>query len=262
MRKEKRIQCLDRAIDILEEVARAKKLGVSELGKRLGLHVATVHNIVKTLTLRNYLINLNGQYQIGPGLGITSARWDLIATLPRVAAPYMEKMVERTGESGCITVMVGTRAELIEIRQGTSEVGVTFLSRTYETPMNLATGRLLVALGPEELWDTIIAYDMAHHPQEDTEKSWSREDWHRELQNIRKKGWFVKKRPGQGQTSSVATPLLGPDNRPLAAIGAPCPTFRATAKHLRKMLDAAQCCAAEILKVLGLEKGHIQSHRC
>lgn len=256
MGKEKRIQCLDRAIDILEQIARAKELGVSELGERLGLHVATVHNIVKTLTSRNYLINVDGQYQIGPGLGITSARWDPIATLPRVAAPYMEKMEECTGEAGCIVVMVGTRAELIEIRPGTSEVAVRFPSRPHKTPMVLATGRLLVALGPEELWDNIIAYDITHHPQEDAEKSWSREDWLRELQNIRKKGWFVKKRPGQGQASSVAVPLFGPDDRPLAAIGAACPTFRATAKHLRKMLDAAKCCASEISKALGLGKAY------
>ena len=49
-----RVQSLDRALDLLEALASAEELGVSELAARTGLVPSTAHRLLATLVARGY----------------------------------------------------------------------------------------------------------------------------------------------------------------------------------------------------------------
>ena len=247
----KRIQCLDRALDILERVAEAGELGTSQLAQRLGLHVATVHNLLRTLASRNYLANVAGRYRIGFAAGCLSAKWDPVAVLPRLARPHIERMSARTGEAGCIAVFVGQQVQLIQVSRASAEVAAQFPAQAWDRPLHLATGRLLFALRPEHLWDEFIQRNMAGGERSADERAWRMEDWRAELRKIRAEQRFAKVRKGAGATSSVAAPVWGPKGEPLAAVGGSCPSFRATRALMRAMLEAACEAARDITTELG-----------
>ena len=62
-----RVQSLDRALDLLEALASAGELGVSDLAARTGLVPSTAHRLLATLVERGYAAQSasGGRYLIG-----------------------------------------------------------------------------------------------------------------------------------------------------------------------------------------------------
>src|SRR4051794_41985531 len=65
-----RVQSLDRALDLLEALASAGELGVSDLAARTGLVPSTAHRLLGTLVERGYAAQSasGGRYLIGDKL--------------------------------------------------------------------------------------------------------------------------------------------------------------------------------------------------
>lgn len=233
--KFKRIQCLDRAIDIIGHIARSKQLTMNQISERMGLSVSTVYNIVKTLASRNYLINIGGTYQVGSELGILGTSWDIQASVPQLVQPLLAEINRKTGEATCVTIMTGTRAEIISMLESTSEVSAKFTHRIWDCPLYLATGRILVAFGDERLWNDVIRNHIKNGMKETEEADWSCKKWYSHLNDIRKDGFIILK--GRGQVDSVAAPFFSSTGHLLASIGASCPSFRAGDEKLKNILD-------------------------
>ena len=72
------VQSLQRALDLLEQTASSEKgLRLTELADKTGLKKTTVHNLVRTLLTRGYLVLDNShRYQPGPAIEeLTRTRW-------------------------------------------------------------------------------------------------------------------------------------------------------------------------------------------
>lgn len=233
--KFKRIQCIDRAVDIISHVARAKELTMNQISERMGLSVSTVYNIVKTLASRNYLINIGGAYQIGTELGVLGTSWDIQASVPQLVQPLLAEINRKTGELTCVTVMTGMRAEIISMLESTSEVSAKFTHRIWDCPLYLATGRILVAFGDEKLWEEIINNHIQNGMKEAEESGWDFKKWHSHLSDIRKDAFIILK--GRGMVDSAAVPFFSGNGQLLASIGASCPSFRSDDEKLKNMLN-------------------------
>lgn len=92
------IQSVHRAVSILELLAQEGELGVTELGRRLGVHKATASRLVATLAGHG-LVGRNpatDKCRLGIGLahlaGAAMAGLDLV----RQARPVLEELAERT----------------------------------------------------------------------------------------------------------------------------------------------------------------------
>lgn len=75
----KGVQSVGRAMDILELLGRLGPTGVTDIARQLDLHVATVHNLLRTLADRHYLLNDGGQYRIGPAASILAGQFAALA---------------------------------------------------------------------------------------------------------------------------------------------------------------------------------------
>jgi len=230
-KKTNRINCLDRALDILEAFADTPELGVSELARRLNLHVATTYNLVKTLTLRHYLININGRYRLGPKLESVSASRDATLPLHQLLDPFVHELNQVTGENTGATVLVGFQAKIIIDYRGSGNISANISRQALHYPMDLATGRCLVAFSPELLWEQFILRYQKHYLNDKTTK----DEWIKEFRTIRAKALAEIRNPGNLSTSGFAAPVLDTNGTVLASIGVAAPNVTLTQKRVDVM---------------------------
>jgi DNA-binding IclR family transcriptional regulator len=239
------VQSVDRALDVIEAVAAAGEVGVTDLGRTLGLHVATVHNILRTLTARHYLLNHGGKYRVGPAVMALSSRWDPLHALPERVQPLLERISVETGEAASATVLIGFVARLVAFQPGTEAITIHFPQWVWPQALRLATGRLMVALSDQTRWEEFAA----HSP--DVRPEWSFEQWKVELQRLRDLGYCAIRTDRDGGQTLIAFPLLTRGGQPVAAIGAACPSFRATPERAAKMTASVHRAASELSRELG-----------
>jgi DNA-binding IclR family transcriptional regulator len=238
--KFKRIQCLDRALDIITLASEANGLTMNEIAQMMDLKVSTVYNIVKTLSSRNFLVNKNGKFEVGQALGLAASRWNVERELPHLVEPILLEIHENTGDPVCVTVPLdGNLAEIITYQGADSEVSARYVHATWKYPLYIATGRVLVAYGPDDQWNEIINDHLQNGPVTEIEKTWDYSTWNQHLIKIREDGYVINspRRSKEGGVSAVAVPLFNPAGNLLAAIGTSSRQDRTTPEHLQEMLE-------------------------
>lgn len=240
--KFKRIQSVDRALDIMTLVSESHGLTMNEIAKRMGLKPGTVYNIVKTLSSRGFLSNVDGRFEVGSALGLAASRWDIERSLPEMAKPLLRELRQLTGEVTCITILAGgNRAEIITLQQTGPGCDYNYTHSVWECPLYIATGRVLVAFGPEENWTALINSHLKSNFVTEQEKDWDFQRWYDELKQIREQGYTIvsPRKEQSGNVSAVGVPMFKPNGDLLASIGISCVKERTSPEHLMEMKDAA-----------------------
>jgi IclR family acetate operon transcriptional repressor len=144
------VQSLDRAFAILEAMADAGgEIGLSQLATEVGLPLATIHRLVRTLVDLGYVRQEpSRQYSLGPRL----MRLTETSTkrLGKVADPYMAKVVDALGESVNLAILDGE--EIVYVAQ--VQPSKNFMRMFTEVgrraqPHTTAVGKAILATEPE-----------------------------------------------------------------------------------------------------------------
>jgi DNA-binding IclR family transcriptional regulator len=240
--KFKRIQCLDRAMDMLSLICRSSGMTMNEIAAGMELKLGTVYNIVKTLSSRGFLANNNGKYTVGASLGMIASKWDLQSSLPLLVQPILEALSERTGDVTSLTIMNEGKPEIISKGQGSHDGEfITSSHTTWNYPLYLATGRVLLAFGEENLWENEIRRHLKDGPIADDEKEWDFRRWYEMLMQVREDGYSIisPRLAVHGGKQAVGFPLFNPGGCLLAAIGVTCEKENCYKEHLDMVKDAA-----------------------
>src|SRR3954464_15293892 len=118
------VQSVDRALTILELLARDGEAGVTEIAAGLGVHKSTAFRLLVTLEAHRLVeqVNDRGRYRLGVGnlrlAGATTARLDLVTE----ARPVCRQLAADTGETVNITVRSETSALYLDQVAGASAV--------------------------------------------------------------------------------------------------------------------------------------------
>ncbi len=241
------VQSVERALDLLEAVAVAGEMGVSELARALGLHVATVHNLLRTLAARHFLLNRAGRYRLGPAAAVLASRWDPVQALPDVVQPRLAQVARESGEAASATILLGFEARLIAFQPGTEAITIHFPQWSWPQALKLATGRLLVALGDEAAWPAFVERSPDAHPGS------SPESWLAHLAELRRQRYCALRTDRDGGQVLLALPLLAAGGRAVASIGVACPAFRADGERCARMAAALWSAATALSAELGGE---------
>ena len=105
------IQVLDRALDLMEMLARAKKpLRATDIAREMGLSLQSANNLLRALYLRGYLSQDGSRsYRLGPQclyLGSFADRW---SELRAKLAPPLTELTRKTGLSGFAGIIENDR---------------------------------------------------------------------------------------------------------------------------------------------------------
>jgi len=242
--KFKRIQCLDRAMDIVSLVCRSSSgMTMKEIALGMDMKVGTVYNIVKTLSSRGFLSNANGSYTVGASLGLMASKWDVQQSLPVLVQPIINEIAMRTGDLCSLVIMQGGKVEIISNNLGDSNPEFTQYDYQYtfwNYPLYLATGRTLLAFGDEQEWLPEIKKHLDTGPIPDDEKNWDFQRWNEMLMQVRANGYshITPRLPIHGAKQSFGFPLFNPLGRVIAAIGVTCEKEHCSEEHFDLVREA------------------------
>src|SRR6476646_5944683 len=116
------VQSVDRAVSILELLAKHGEQGVTEVAGELGVHKSTAFRLVATLEQRGLVEQTEdrGKYRLGVGLlrlaGATTARLDVV----QEARPICRRLAQETGETVNIAVLSESSALYLDQVAGSS----------------------------------------------------------------------------------------------------------------------------------------------
>src|SRR6476620_11475548 len=116
------VQSVDRALSILEVLARTGESGVTEIAGELGVHKSTAFRLMATLESHRLVEQTGdrGRYRLGVGIlrlaGATTARLDLV----QEARPICRQLAADTGETVNIAVLADGSALYLDQAAGSS----------------------------------------------------------------------------------------------------------------------------------------------
>lgn len=247
------VQSVDRALAILEHLARAGELGVTELAAELGVHKSTAFRLVGTLEGHGLVEQTEdrGKYRLGVGLlrlaGATTARLDVV----QEARPVCKRLAAETGETVNIAVLSERSALYLDQVAGTSALQPHNWVGQHIPLHATSNGKVLLGgLDPDrrsllldELLDQLPAY---------TDLTVTRRDrLEEEIERARRDGYAVAVDELEEGLTALAAPVRNAHGDVIASMSVSGPSFRLRGDRTDEVLHALRTAADEVSRRLG-----------
>jgi DNA-binding IclR family transcriptional regulator len=243
-------QSVDRALTILDLLARHGELGVTDIAASIGVHKSTAFRLVSTLEQHRLVEQLSerGKYRLGFGLvrlaGATTARMNLAEE----SRPFCRQLAAEFNETVNIAVLDADAAVNIAQEQGTATVTAqNWIGK--RTPLHAtSSGKVLLAWAPDaQLRGILEGTPDRFTPNTITGGAALRA----ELDRVRRQDWAGTAEELEIGLNAVAAPIRGPGGMVLAAISISGPSYRLTASSFPALAARLGACAAAISARLG-----------
>ncbi|HYJ67220.1 MAG TPA: IclR family transcriptional regulator [Nocardioidaceae bacterium] len=244
------VQSVDRAITVLEILARTGESGVTEIAAELGVHKSTAFRLVAALDRRG-LVEQNadrGKYRLGVGIlrlaGATTARLDVV----QEARPICQQLATDTGETVNIAVLSDGAALYLDQVAGSSALQPhNWVGQ--RIPLHATSnGKILLAwLSDAEVSSQVGRSLRRYTPTTVT----GIKDLRAELSSVRECGYAVAVDELEIGLAAVAAPIRGVHGDVLASLSVSGPTFRLDQRSIDVATDAVRAAAADVSRRLG-----------
>lgn len=211
------VQSLERGLSVIRAFdAEHPKLTLSEVATSTGLSRAAARRFLRTLVQLGYMRSEGSRFALRPKVLELGYAYLSSLTLPEVAMPHLEQLVEQVHESSSVSELDGDHVVYIarvptkRIMSVAISVGTRFPA--YATSM----GRVLLAAQPEErlsayLEGTSLKGLTGHTITDPAELR-------RELRKIRTQGWAIVDQELEEGLRSAAAPIRDADGQVIAAV--------------------------------------------
>jgi IclR family transcriptional regulator, pca regulon regulatory protein len=211
------VQSLERGLSVIRAFdADHPKLTLSEVAAATGLSRAAARRFLHTLVHLGYMHNNNGRFSLRPRILELGYAYLSSLTLPEVAMPHLEELVEQVRESSSVSELDGedvvyiARVPTRRIMTVAIAVGTRFPA--YATSM----GRVLLADKPDEWLEAYLDRTSLHGFTDRTITS--APGLRQELRKIKSRGWALVDQELEEGVRSVAAPIRDAEGRAVAAI--------------------------------------------
>jgi DNA-binding IclR family transcriptional regulator len=253
---QQRVQSLNRALDLLEALARADELGVSEVAAQTGLVPSTAHRLLSTLVARGYAAQnpATGRYLMGYKLlELSSGLQDRLGRLRAAARPHLEAIQRETGETTNLVVLEGRNIVYVDTVAGTQSVRLfTEVGRAIPAHTSGSGKALLAWRAPE---DVAALFDGVPLAPVTPKTLRSLEALEADFKRIRRRGYATDDEEHELGVACVATPVLDHAGQPLAAISVSGPTPRILHADTADIAGLLREHAGEVSAALGYGAG-------
>jgi IclR family pca regulon transcriptional regulator len=216
-------QSLERGLAVLSAFRSGRPLlGVSELGREVGLSRSTTHRYVATLATLGYLQQdlATKKYRLGPrvlDLGFSAIH---SMELREISAPHLQQLSDETGYTVNMGVLDGTDIVYVE-RCRSSRVGQRAIDLNLHVGSRLpayctSMGKILLAYLPREERDALL--DQMELRQRGPNTLTARRALVAELERVRKEGLAINNEELAYGLRSIAAPVLSQSGATAAAI--------------------------------------------
>ena len=244
------VQSVDRALAILELLARQPELGVTDIAAELGVHKSTAFRLVSTLEQHRLVEQTaeRGKYHLGFGIvrlaGATTARLDLA----REARHVCRRLADTFNETVNVAVRDGGAAVNVSQEQGGATVSIqNWIGQ--RTPLHAtSSGKVLLAWLDDDKLATLLAGGLKPlTPRTITDPGQLRA----ELGLVRQRGWAATAEELETGLNAVAAPVRGADDTVVAALSVSGPSYRLGPDTFDEVARALCAGADEISRGIG-----------
>ncbi|MDT0437050.1 IclR family transcriptional regulator [Streptomyces sp. NPDC005840] len=244
------MQSVDRAVSVLEILARHGEAGVTEIADELDVHKSTAFRLLGVLENRGLVAQAKerGKYYLGAGVlrlaGAAAVRLDI----SQEGVPVCRELADELGETANIAVLDEDAAVNIMQARGTASVTAqNWLGR--RTPLHAtASGKVLLAHMPPTLREGLLARSLPRF----TERTITGTSALRgELEAVIEQGYALTVEELERGLTAVATPVRAHDGRVIAAISVSGPVYRLDSDRLPELAKRIVAAGAELSRRMG-----------
>ncbi|MGW7353483.1 IclR family transcriptional regulator [Streptomyces sp. NPDC054784] len=239
------VQSVDRAVTVLDILARHGEAGVTEIAEDLGVHKSTAFRLVAALEQRDLVEQTadRGKYQLAYGIvrlaGAASAQLEIT----RESREVCQQLAEESGEG--VNIAVLDRNEAINVGQIRALRSVSAYNWVGQRTALHATssGKVLLAFAPPERGRELLAGRLERFTEHTIcDAAALRAD----LELVRRRGWSNTREELELGLNAIACPVYGAEGEVVAALSISGPTYRLSADRFAELARVVGQAAAEV----------------
>ncbi|WAZ20330.1 IclR family transcriptional regulator [Streptomyces cinnabarinus] len=244
------VQSVDRAVSVLEILARHGEAGVTEIADELDVHKSTAFRLLGVLENRGLVAQAKdrGKYYLGAGVlrlaGAAAVRLDI----SQEGVPVCRELADELGETVNIAVLDDDAAVNIMQARGTASVTAqNWLGR--RTPLHAtSSGKVLLAHMPPTLREGLLARPLPRF----TERTITGASVLRgELEAVVEQGYGITIEELELGLAAVAAPVRSHDGKVIAAISVSGPVYRLNSDRVPELAKRTVAAGSELSRRMG-----------
>jgi DNA-binding IclR family transcriptional regulator len=248
------VQSVDRALAVLEILARDGHAGVSDIAEEMGIHKSTVSRLLGSLVSRE-MVHQNserGKYQLGFGILRLASSIPGRLSLVREARPVLESLAEEFKETVNLAVLRSNYAVNVDQAMGPSTLA------TYDwvgslTPLHAtSSGKVLLAALSADDRDRILKETGL--PARTPRTIISRNNLEHQLLDVARDGYGVVREEFEIGLNSMAVPVYNHMGSVIGAVSISGPAFRFDPEATPGLLDALKQAGLQISAKMGYSR--------
>lgn len=243
------VQSVDRALTILELLARVGEAGVTEVAAELDVHKSTAFRLVATLEAHRLVEQTEdrGKYRLGVGVlrlaGATTARLDVV----QEARSVCRQLASATGETVNIAVLSESSALYLDQVAGSSALQSHNWVGQHIPLHATSNGKVLLSGLDQEALERLLGKLSAFTPLTITKKG----ELRRELDRVREQGYALAVDELEVGLTAAAAPIRNAHGDVVASMSVSGPTFRLSADRIDAVIGQLVEAATEVSHRLG-----------
>src|SRR5918995_3225864 len=251
-RRSTSVQSVDRAVSVMELLARRGSVGVTEVANEIGIHKSTAYRLLTTLRARGLVEQdaTTEQYRLGFALVLLASTVTADLDVLRCARPVCERLSEQTQETVTLTVLEGDDAVVIhQTMSKASALSVDWTGR--HTPLHAtAAGKIFLVYMPEDQLLRILEGPLERFTGNTIVDPASLRE---HVSRIPDEGYAHTVEELETGLSAVGAPIRSAEGAVVGAVSVSGPAFRLSATDLPATSELVKSTAAEISRCLGFQ---------
>ena len=232
------VDAVTKALEILDCFsAHETELSLNQLCEKTGLYKSRVHRLCGTLITSGYLVRTSRtNYRLGPKLMVLGKVYEKTNSLRSIAAPFMKKLTEATGESTALFVIDNMKSICMAREMGSSRLVYSINEGDFMELHPTAAGRVLLAYADETFTEKVL--NKADLIRFTPATLVDRNEIKKELMAIRERGYAINKEEREQGIAAIAAPIFDFENHVPAALAIVGPVHRINDDNTKVMLNA------------------------
>lgn len=244
------VQSVDRAITVLEILAKRGVAGVTEIALELGVHKSTASRLVAVLEARGLVEQLagRGKYRLGFGIVRLAGALTVQRDLAHESRKACEALAADVGETVNVAILDGSRVINVSEVRGPAAIAMHNWVGQSTPPHATSSGKVLLAFaGPADLRD-LLGSTLQRYTDNTVIDV---EVLERELDKVRAQGWAATEQEYEVGLNAVAAPVRDHEDAVVAAVSVSGPSYRLTSDALPAVAERVVAAARELSRRLG-----------
>jgi len=244
------IQSVDRAVDVLEHLARHGDVSVTDVAAALGVHKSTASRLLAALESRDLVeqVSERGRYRLGFGIVRLAAAANVRLELVEQSRPITRRLALEVGETVNVARLETDAAVNVDQVRGPAAIAShNWIGQP--TPLHAtSSGKVLLAhLDPSERERLLRAPLARFTPATITDPA----ELLHQLRRAADEGWASTVEELEDGLNAVAAPIRDHDGNVIAAVSVSGPSYRLTPARIVAVAQLVVAAAGEISERLG-----------